>query len=135
MKQAILSVFISITSTVALASTLVIQWEAPSGSKYAYYLDTGSARQMKTTIGDLVTAKVEVMDAQGVLVTEGNVVASGCNLEVPEGQSGLLDDDNALIPGTTLAHWSMVDFKAGSTKIAVILAGHTCLAALANSAL
>ena len=40
MKQAILSVLISMTSTVALASTLVIQWEAPTGGKYTYYLDT-----------------------------------------------------------------------------------------------
>lgn len=135
MKHLLLSIVISMSSTMGLASTLVIQWEAPSGNKYTYYLDTGSARPMKTTVGDLVTAKVEVMDAQGVLVTEGNVVASGCSLEEPEGQSGLLDDDNALIPGTNLAHWSMVDFKAGSTKIAVILAGHTCLAALANSAI
>lgn len=135
MKNAVLAIVLAMASTVALASTLVIQWEAPSGSKYTYYLDKGSARSMKTTVGDMVTAKVEVMDAQGVLMTEGNVVASGCNLDAPEGQAGLLDDDNALIPGTNLAHWSMVDFNAGSSKIAVILAGHTCLAALENSAL
>ena len=135
MKDAILAIVLATASTVALASTLVIEWEAPSGSKYTYYLDKGSARSMKTTAGDMVTAKVEVMDAQGVLMTEGNVVASGCNLEAPAGQAGLLDDDNALIPGTNLAHWSMVDFNAGSSKIAVILAGHTCLAALENSAL
>jgi hypothetical protein len=134
MNKLIATLVLTLASATALADTLVIQWKSPKGNIYTYYLDKGSARQMNTTVGVLVTAKVEIMDPQGILVAEGNVVASGCELDEPIGQAGLMDDDNALLPDTHLANWSMKEFNDGSQKIAVILAGNTCLAARANNA-
>jgi hypothetical protein len=133
MKKLIIASLLAVASLAASAEVMVIQWTAPSGNTYTYYLDTGSARNMETTVGPVVTAEVDIMNSDGVLMVSANVVATGCGLAEPAGKVGLVDRDNVLIAGTKPTLWSMARFHANSNNIADILASNTCIAAMANS--